>query len=69
MFADSASVLNEPDLTTVKELKCNRKHLIRGIDLPEDIETEIVIRDVPEFERICNICGEQLERICSENLP
>ena len=63
VFADSASILSEPDFTNVKEHKRNRKHLTRETDLPEDIETEIVIRDVPESERICDICGEQLERI------
>ena len=63
VYTDSSSVPNEPDLTTVKEHKRNRKHLTRETDLPEDIETEIVIRDVPESERICDICGEQLERI------
>ena len=45
VYADSSSVLKEPDLTTVKEHKRNRKHLTRETDLPEDIETEVVIRD------------------------
>ena len=63
VFADSSSAPAEPDLTTVKEHKRNRKHLTREEDLPEDIETEVVIRDVPESERVCDVCGEQMERI------
>ena len=55
VYADSSSVVKEPDLTTVKEHKRNRKHLTRETDLPEDIETEVVIRDVPESERIANV--------------
>ena len=39
VYADSSSVVKEPDLTTVKEHKRNRKHLTRETDLPEDIET------------------------------
>ena len=63
VYADSSSVLKEPDLTTVKEHKRNRKHLTRETDLPEDIETEVVNRDVPESERTCSVCGEQMEWI------
>ena len=61
VYADSSATPKEPDLTTVKEHTRNRKHLTSKTDLPEDIETEVVNCDVPESERICSVCGEQME--------
>ncbi len=63
VYADSSNAPNEPDLTTVKEHTRSRKHLTREADLPENIETEKVIRDIPEEDKICKECGTPLECI------
>ena len=51
VYADSSVTPQEPDLTTVKEHKRQRKHVTRECDLPEDIEVEDKIRDLPESEK------------------
>lgn len=52
----------EPELTVVKAPK-QKKHATNKEKLPENIETEVVIRDVPESERICPQCGTQMRSI------
>ena len=52
----------EPEVTVSKATK-QKKHATNEAKLPEDIETEIVIRDVPESERVCPQCGTQMRRI------
>ena len=52
----------EQEVTVVKAPK-QKKHATNDAKLPEDIETEVVIRDVPEDERGCPQCGEQMRWI------
>lgn len=63
VYADSSFSTKEPDLETVREHKRQKRHITRECDLPEDIETEVVVRDVPEEERICTECGNEMQYI------
>ena len=44
-YADSSFSAKDPDLETVREHKRQKRYITRECDLPEDIETEVVIRD------------------------
>ena len=68
VYADSSAAPQEPDLTTVKEHKRQRKHVTRKCDLPEDIEVEDNLRDLPESEKFCEVCGEPLEWIGEDKI-
>ena len=68
VYADSSVAPQEPDLTTVKEHKRQRKHVTRECDLPEDIEVEDNLRDLPESEKFCEVCGEPLEWIGEDKI-
>ena len=68
VYADSSVAPQEPDLTTVKEHKRQRKHVTRECDLPEDIEVEDNPRDLPESEKFCEVCGEPLEWIGEDKI-
>lgn len=63
VYANSSGTAAEPDLTTVKEHSRKKKHVTSAADLPEDIETEIVDRTLPEEELICPQCGTQMTEI------
>lgn len=52
----------EPEVTVVKAPK-QKKHATNDVKLPENIETEVVIRDIPKSERVCPQCGEQMRWI------
>lgn len=52
----------EPEAAAVKAPK-QKKHATNDAKLPENIGIEIVIRDVPESERVCPQCGTQMRRI------
>ena len=52
----------EPEVAVVKTPR-QKKHATNDAKLPENIETEIVIRDVPESERVCPQCGTQMRLI------
>ncbi len=52
----------EPELTISKAPK-QKKHATNKEKLPENIETEVVIRDAPEIERVCPQCGTQMRPI------
>ena len=63
VYVDSSFSAKEPELETVREHKRQKRHITRECDLPEDIETEVVVRDVPEEERTCSECGSEMQYI------
>ena len=64
-YADAAgsSAAKEPDLTTVKEYKRSKKRLVNSVDLPEDVETEVVEKRLEGKDLKCRNCGEEMEQI------
>ncbi|MBQ4512697.1 MAG: IS66 family transposase zinc-finger binding domain-containing protein [Anaerolineaceae bacterium] len=48
--------------TTVKEHK-RKKYVTNPDNLPENIEAEVIDKDLSETERICNQCGGELTEI------
>ena len=60
--AETAARENEPELTVVKGYK-RHKHVTRIEDLPENVDIEVVDKTLPEEERVCPQCGEQMEDI------
>lgn len=63
VYADSSFSVKEPELETVKEHKRQKRHITRECDLPEDIETEVVIRDVSGEGKVCPECGNEMQYI------
>ena len=66
-FADAAEKAGkepeEPDLTTVREHTRKKKSVTNIADLPEDTEVEVTIQDLPEEEKKCPNCGNEMEQI------
>ena len=48
--------------TTVKEHK-RKKYVTNLENLPENVEVEVIDKDIPEEKRICNQCGAEMEEI------
>lgn len=63
VYADSSFSVKEPEFETVKEHKRQKRHITRECDLPEDIETEVVIRDVSGEGKVCPECGNEMQYI------
>ena len=61
-YADAVIRREAAGETTVKEHK--RKKYVTNLDnLPDNIEVEIIDKDLPETERICDQCGGKLTEI------
>lgn len=52
----------EPEVVVTKTVK-PKKHATNNDKLPENVEVEVVVRDVPEADRICPQCGEEMRKI------
>lgn len=48
--------------STVKEHK-RKKYVTNLENLPENVEVEVIDKDIPEEKRICNQCGAEMEEI------
>lgn len=55
----------EPELTKVKA-HTRKKHATNEEKLPEDVEIEVVTKDLSPEERICSQCGEEMRPIGEE---
>ena len=52
----------EPDLTKVKA-HTRKLHATNPEKLPDDLEVIQEARDIPEAEKICKVCGQEMEQI------
>ena len=64
VYADTAGSVSpkEPDLTTVKEHK-RKKRVANSVDLPDDVEVELVEKRLEGDDLKCPNCGEEMEQI------
>ena len=65
VYADAAgsSSPKEPDLTTVKEYTRLKKRLVNSVNLPEDVEIEVIEKRLEGDDLKCSNCGEEMEQI------
>ncbi len=65
VYADTAgsTAQKEPDLTKVKEHTRSKKRFVNTVDLPEDVEIEVIEKRLQGDDLKCPNCGGEMEQI------